>query len=603
MLAVVNVSAAEPRRVLMIHAFGHAYSPWSDMAGSFRSELIKKSPEPIDLYEVSLDTARIQNAQDEAPFVDYIHALLSGRKIDLIVPIGAPAAFFVQRHRPQLFPTTPMMIVGADKRRISSAMLTENDTAVLLDLDLPAYLKNILRLRPDTTDVAVVVGNSPVERYWTSELRRDFQSLADQLNIEWFNDLTFDEMLKRTSAMPPHSSIFWFLLSEDSAGIPYSQDRALEMMREVANVPIFGMGDFEMGRGIVGGPLMQTQALGQQAAEVGLRILKGEKPGGIKPPSVLFGTPVYDSRELQRWNINEFRVPSGSVLQFRPLSAWEQYHTQIIAIIAVLLAQAAVITWLYFERRRRQVAEAELRQRLSEVIHLNRTAVAGALSASVAHELNQPLGAIQSYAEAAALYLKADPPNIERVEQILTNISRDNQRAADIIGHLRGLLKKKEEDELEEFDLTEVVKDTLVIVRPEASKKGVELNVTHANGSLPVRGDRVHVQQVILNLAMNGLDAMHSCTPGSGKMSIETALVDETAIEVSVIDSGTGIPMDRLNKIFDAFYTTKRQGTGLGLSIARTIVETYGGKIWAENRSGGGAMFRFTLPLSRTMSQ
>ena len=232
---------------------------------------------------------------------------------------------------------------------------------------------------------------------------------------------------------------------------------------------------------------------------------------------------------------------------------------------------------------------------------MNRTAVAGALSASVAHELNQPLGAIRSYAEAAALYLKADPPNIERVEKILASISGDNQRAADIIDHLRGLLKKKEADELEEFDLTEVVKDTLEIVRPEASKKGVELNVTHANGSLPVRADRVHVQQVILNLAMNGLDAMHSCTPGSGKMSIETALVDETAIEVSVTDSGTGIPKDRLNKIFDTFYTTKRQGTGLGLSIARTIVETYGGKIWAENRSGGGAMFRFTLPLSRTM--
>ena len=296
-------------------------------------------------------------------------------------------------------------------------------------------------------------------------------------------------------------------------------------------------------------------------------------------------------------------MPSGSVLQFRQPSAWDEYRWQIITLIAALLAQAAVIAWLYFERRRRQVAEAELRQRLLEVIHLNRTAIAGALSASIAHELNQPLGAIRSYAEAAARYLKADPPKIERVEQILANISRDDQRAANIIDHLRGLLKKEEVDKFEEFDLTEVLKDTLEIVRPEASKKGVELNVTHANGCLPVRGDRVHVQQVILNLAMNGLDAMHSCAHGSGKMSIETVLVDEVAIELSVTDSGTGIPKDRLNKIFDAFYTTKRQGTGLGLSIARTIVETYGGKIWAENRSAGGARFCFTLPLSRTMAQ
>ena len=208
--ATTGAFAAEPRRVLIVHAFGHAYSPWSDMAGSFRAELIKKSKEPIDLYEVSLDTARVQNPQEETPFVEYIHALLAGRKLDLIVPIGAPSAFFMQRNRQRLFPATPMLIVGADQRRIPSSSLTENDTAVLLDLDLPAYLANILRLRPETTDVAVVVGNSPVERYWTSELHRDFQPLADRVKIEWFNDLTFDEMLKRAAAMPP--TVYDFLV-------------------------------------------------------------------------------------------------------------------------------------------------------------------------------------------------------------------------------------------------------------------------------------------------------------------------------------------------------------------------------------------------------
>ena len=229
------------RRVLMLHVCGHAYSPWSDMAGSFRAELIKRSPEPIDLYEVSLDTARVQDPKDEGPFVEYIRAVLAGRKFDLIVPVGAPAAFFVQRHRQLLFPTTPMLTVGADVRRISTATRTNDDAAVLLDLDLPAYLKNILHLLPETTEIAVVVGNSPVERFWASELRRDFQPFARQVNITWFDDLSFGEMLERAATMPPQSVIFWFLLSEDAAGIPYSQDRALEMMREVAVAPIFGM--------------------------------------------------------------------------------------------------------------------------------------------------------------------------------------------------------------------------------------------------------------------------------------------------------------------------------------------------------------------------
>ena len=154
---------------------------------------------------------------------------------------------------------------------------------------------------------------------------------------------------------------------------------------------------------------------------------------------------------------------------------------------------------------------------------------------------------------------------------------------------------------MQEFDFTGVVDDTLQIVRPEAQKNGIELRAVNTGFRIPVRGDRIQVQQVLMNLAINGIDAMHGCRSGEAKMLISTALIDGSAVRVSVADSGTGIPPDALNKIFDTFYTTKGHGTGLGLSIARTIVETYGGKIWAENRPGGGATFFFTMPLSKAM--
>jgi len=598
LILATGAFSAEPRRVLIVHAFGHAYSPWSDEAGIFRAELVKQSKEPIDLYEVSLDTARVQNADEETPFVDYIRALLAGRKLDLIVPIGAPSAFFMQRNRQRLFPATPMLIVGADRRRISNSSLSENDTAVMPDLDLPAFLANILRLRPETTDVVVVVGNSPVERYWASEFRRDFQPFADRVKIEFFNDLTFEEMLKRAAGMPATSALLWVLLSEDAAGVPYSQDSALEAMREVASVPIFGLADFEMGRGIVGGPLLQTRKIGIRAAEVAVRILKGEKPTAIKSPYIVFGAPVYDWRELHHWNISERLLPSDSIVQFREPNVWERYRWQILAVAAVLLAQAAVITGLIIERRRRRVAELELHRRLLEVLHLNRAATAGTLSSSVAHELGQPLAAIQSYADAAMLYLKQSPPNLEKIERILARIQQDDQRAANIIAHLRGLLKKKDEVETQEFDLNDVITDTIDIVGPEAQRNGVDLAAYRANGALPVRADRIQLQQVLLNLAMNGIDAMRDCEKRT--MSITTELVDGSSVAVSVSDTGTGIPPDKLNKVFEAFYTTKGHGTGLGLSIARMIVQTFGGRIWVENRPGGGALFRFTLPLAKT---
>jgi signal transduction histidine kinase len=159
------------------------------------------------------------------------------------------------------------------------------------------------------------------------------------------------------------------------------------------------------------------------------------------------------------------------------------------------------------------------------------------------------------------------------------------------------LLKKKTEMEMQEFDLTDVVDTTLHILSPEATKRLVILNAHHVNVALSVRADPIHLQQVILNLAMNGMDAIQNSTSGARKLTFQTVLTSDNEVEVSVADSGTGVPKDKLTKIFDTFYTTKGQGTGLGLSIARTIVETYGGRIWAENLPAGGAVFRFTVPL------
>jgi C4-dicarboxylate-specific signal transduction histidine kinase len=232
-----------------------------------------------------------------------------------------------------------------------------------------------------------------------------------------------------------------------------------------------------------------------------------------------------------------------------------------------------------------------------QVIHLNRSATTGALSASVAHELNQPLAAILSYAEAGEIYLKANPPNIERAQEVLASIRQDDGRAANIISHVRQLLKQGDASEWEAFDFGDILREALEIVRPEAIKQNVAITVVEADGSLPVRAHAIHLQQVILNLAMNGMDAMQDCPPGRAAMSFEAAINGHSTIEVSVADTGSGVPADKLHKIFETFYTGKRNGTGLGLSISRTIVETYGGRIWAENHAAGGAVFRFTLPL------
>ena len=598
LLLAVESRAAEPQRVLMLHAFGHAYSPWSDMAASFRAEIIKRSPRPINLYEVSLDTTRAKETSDDGPFTEYIKALLSGQPPDLIVPVGAPAAFFLQRNRAQLFPLVPVLILGADIRRIPGATRTEYDTGVLLDLDLPAYVENILQLLPQTQNLAVVVGNSPVERYWTSELRRAFEQFADRVNITWFNDLTLSEMQERAAGMPAQSVIFWFLLSEDAAGVPYSEDRALEAMREVSAVPIFGMGDYQLGRGIVGGPLMQTKALGQQGAAAALRVLKGDKPSALDPPSVLFGPPAYDSRELQRWGISEARLPHGSVLHFRQPSIWEHYRWPIMAVAAVIPLQSILISYVLFQGRRRREAEAEAALQRQEVAHLMRVSLLGELSGSIAHEINQPLTAILSNAQAALYLLAQKSPDLAEIHDALQEIVHEDDRAGEVIHRLRSLLKKGER-KAEYVNINDLVRSTINLLNSELIGRDINVGLDLQNSELLARGDSVQLQQVLLNLVMNAMDAMTSTPPAQRSILISTREEQAGTVDVRVKDQGHGIPPKVNGHLFEPFYTTKDHGLGLGLALCSTIIQAHQGKLTLVNGEGGGAIAGFSLPVQK----
>jgi signal transduction histidine kinase len=593
--AMTGVAISEPKRILLLHSFGPEFAPWNEHARILREELRRQSKEPVDIVEASLATARYAG-DDEGPLVSYLQGLFTKRQLDLVTAIGAPAVSFFERNRQQLFPSTPAVYTGLDQRR--APPLTSNEAMVAVANDPRAIVDNILRVLPETTSVAVVIGNSPIEKYWLQQMGTEFQPFESRVSFTWFNELSFEEMLKRASTLPPKSAIFFGLLVVDVAGVTHQEGRALAALHAVANAPMFAAFDVFLGQGIVGGPLINVADLSRQAASVAIRVMDGEPPGSIKVPPIGPGTPTYDWRELQRWNISESQLPAASEIYFRSPDPWEQYRWQITGGLVALLLQAVIITWLVIERRRRHFAEAEANRRLREVVRLNRITTANVLSSSIAHELNQPLGAILSNTEAAQMLLKANPPDLTQIAEILSDIIRDEQRAGEIILGLRNLLNDRKEPKLQALDLNDTVPELVKIVTPEVVRREITLRTLLAPEAVSVQADPIHMQQVIINLVMNGMDAMDGA-PLPHNLTILTRRNVECGVaEVRVSDSGTGIPKENLTRIFDPFVTTKRQGTGLGLPIARAIIESYGGTMWAENRQRG-AMFCFTLPLVR----
>jgi signal transduction histidine kinase/ABC-type uncharacterized transport system substrate-binding protein len=599
LLAVLEPAAAETKRVVLLHSFGQDFQPWSEYARTIRSELQRQSPWQLDITDHSLVTARSKNVDAEPPFVAYLRALFAEQKPDLIVTIGAPAAAFVQRHRSQLFASTPTVFTAVDERRVQFSTLSEHDAVVAVRIDYHAAIANILQVLPDTKNLTVVVGTSPVEQFWKEEIANAAKSLASRVSFTWTDTMSFEDLLKHAAALPPRSAIFWELMIVDAAGVVHEGNVALARLHAVSNAPIFSYDESFFGREIVGGPFLRVIDSSRQTAAVAVRILGGEKASDIKIPSSQFSTPKYDWREMQRWGISERRLPPGSEVVFRESTAWDRYRWQITSILLALLVQSAMITWLLFERLARRRAETRSRKLSLEIFHLNRAAEAGALSASFAHDLGQPTLSIALNAHRAANLLSRERPELSKIKEAVIEIGRANDHAAAIIRQSRQLLKRRSDPEIQqEIELNAVIADALSILATEANHRHVVLLAESHKGPLLVSADPVHLLQVVLNLATNAMDAMADISPDARRLVFRTALLGQATAEVVVIDSGPGIPDAKSSEIFDTFYTTKEHGTGLGLSIARTIVESYGGRIWAENCAEGGAAFHFTIPLS-----
>ena len=472
-----------------------------------------------DVYAEVLDTVRFPDAGFQREQADWLRRKYAGRRLDLIVALGAPALRLVAppggdpAARP--FPGAPVVfgLVGPDQVAAAPAA---DVTGVWLTYDFAPTMEAILRLQPGAREVAVVVGSGSYDAYLTELARRQLAPYQDRVRFTYLNDLALPEQLARVAALPPDAAVFLLSMTRDVAGGQYVSAEAGARVAAAAGAPVYAPFDVYLGRGIVGGAVIHYELQGAEIAGLAGQVLAGAPAAALPPVRAGTNPYVFDWRQLRRWGLREARLPRGSEVRYKELSAWERYRAPIAGAAGLLALETALLATLLTERRGRRRAEAAERaaqgQREAlarELTHVSRVAAVGELGASIAHELAQPLAAIRANTDAGRRFLAAPGPggpDLAEVDAILADIADDDARATAVIGRLRALLRKGEVERAP-LDLNAAVAETAGLVAPDAARRGVALSLDLEPDLPPVLGDRVQLQQVVLNLLLNGLDA------------------------------------------------------------------------------------------------
>ena len=587
-------AAAQPqprRTVLVVHWSPEEFPINPPRDAAIREVLLAPSEVPIDYFAEYLESDRFEEPGASQALRDYIQQKYRGRQIDVVIAVTDVALQFVLQYRNDLFPSAPIVFAGFFAPAARIRTLDPGLTGVVMAKGYEETLALALRLHPSTTQV-FVVARWPELRF--DSLQTDLRAFESRVRITYLNQESLSDVLTAVRAAPRSSVILFIRYADDTL----QADEAARLVADAATVPVYGVADSYIGSGVIGGAVLSPGTVGNRVGEIARLILHGTRPQDI-PIEEAAVVPTFDWRQLRRWGIAESAVPAGSIIRLREFSAWERYRAAIIVTASVLLLQSALIASLVFERRRRRRAEIDSRRNLAAMAHLDRRAAMGELATSLAHELNQPLNAILQNAGVAQMLLTANtvPPALGEMADIINDIRKDDIRASEVIRRMRGLLQKHEL-ESHPVNLNEVAQETVAIVRPDARSREVQLEMELAEGVRPIMGDRVHLQQVLLNLLMNAIDAVATMPTERRRVRVCTTQSDGD-VRLAVADSGMGIRADRISEIFEPFYTTKSVGSGMGmgLAIARNIVEAHAGRIVAENNSAGGATVWFSVPI------
>jgi signal transduction histidine kinase len=581
----------------MVISTGSRFSPgFALIEQSALDTMTKLGPGRIDFYSEYLDIVRFPSESYQRIFRDYLRDKYADNRPDLLMLFYVGNLGIAATLLQQLFPEVPIVVGGFTEEKFATDRLGSLVSGFAQNVDPRATMELILRLQPETRRIVIIGGTTEVDRLVLDRTEKAARSFAGRVEFDWWNKRPLAEIRESVTSLPPGTVLLFAGMYRDAAGETFIPARAARLITESAKVPLYVLSDSQVGVGSVGGFVVDVAMMGKRAGELANRILGGAAPASLPFESRTDGVPMFDWRALNRWGISESRLPPGSVVRFQEPTIWAQYRWYIIAALAIIAMQAALIVDLFVQHVRRRRSETDLRRNREQLAHVTRVSTMGELATSLAHELNQPLTAILSNAQAAQRFLNAKPADLNEVREILEDIVTDNSRAGEVIRRMRTLVKK-EELEFAPINVADVIGDVVQLVHSDGVLRNIRVDIECQDNLPTVRGDRVQLQQVVLNLLMNAFDAMKEATAKDRNVKVRAQTNGAGTVEISVRDHGTGLASDKLAQIFQPFYTTKREGLGMGLPICRSIIEAHKGRLWAESNADLGATFYFTLPV------
>ncbi len=568
-LAAVAADHPGPARILILNSFSRENSPYEVFASHFRSELAQRVSTPIAFYDASLDGAHFDPARDAGPFVRFLHDSFADVRPDLVIPLGPLANAFYAQHREELFADSPVLAALGEERAMQGVELGARDASVVLRLDIRQLFEHMLQVLPQTSTIAIVIGDSPIERYWVNVLHTETRPFEERVSFLYLNKLSLDETKRRAAALPANSAILFVQMYVDGAGVSRQQDLALNVVHATANAPMFGLYTSQLGKGIVGGPLVSEQDAAVRAAKIARAMLAGEVPSQPALRQIELGTPAYDWRELQRWGIPEGRLPQESTILFRQPSLWEQYKWAIIAGVGVVILQSVLLTGLLIQRTHRRRAEEEALLLSGRILTAHEDE-----HRSLARELHDDV-----------------TPRLARLAIDAARAQRDGRtspREENDLSMHDELVRLSEDVHAFSYRLHPTVLDDLGLVdalRSECDRAshgqaiGVDLKVGEVPERIP--------SDVALSLFRIAQEALRNIVRHAKATAVSVSLAPRRAgLELTVVDDGVG---------FDVI--GPRERPSLGHASMRERVRQLGGDLQIRSAPGSGTMIVAWVPL------